>query len=184
MRRALTAALVSVLASAALAQETQRVPLGTRVYDVFELSPASPVHVSTVDVPGAARMVIDVRTPAQPVGVEVRNPSGALLDPAGYSILTLGPADVPPLGAVLFEEGRHVQIEVSNPPPGAWTVRVTLPPTAPATFASVTAFMAGGLGVSVVASRPTYFVGDTAVLAVIAFDGATPVTGATATVNV
>lgn len=184
MRRALTAAFLSVLASAALAQETQRVPLGTRVYDVFELSPASPVHVSTVDVPGAARMVIDVRTLAQPVGVEVRNPSGALLDPAGYSILTLGPADVPPLGAVLFEEGRHVQIEVSNPPAGAWTVRVTLPPTAPASFASVTAFMAGGLGVSVVASRPTYFVGDTAVLAVIAFDGATPVTGATATVNV
>jgi hypothetical protein len=118
------------------------------------------------------------------VGVEVRNPSGALLDPAGYQVLTLGPADVPPLGAVLFEEGRHVQVSVPNPAAGAWTVTVTLPPTAPATFASVTAFMAGGLGVSVVASRPTYFVGDTAVLAVIAFDGPAPVTGATATVNV
>jgi hypothetical protein len=183
MRRALLAALASLVASAALAQETQRVPLGLRVYDVFEVTPSSAVHVSTIDVPGADEMVIDVHTPTQPVDVEVRNPSGLLLDPAGYTRLTLGPADVPSLGAVLFEEGLHVQVVVPNAAPGTWTVRVTLPPTAPATLGSVTAVMAGGLGLSVVASRPTYFVGDTAVLAVIAFEGNSPVTGATVTAN-
>jgi hypothetical protein len=185
MRRALTAtAFASILASAALAQESQRVPLGTRVYDVFELTPASAIHVSTVDVPGADEMVIDVHTRAQPVGVEVRTPSGVLLNPASYAQLSLGAADVPPLGAILFEEGLHVQVVVPNPTPGQWTVRVELPPTAPATFASVTAVMAGGLGVSAVASRSTYFVGDTAVLAVVAFEGNSPVTDATVTGNV
>jgi hypothetical protein len=185
MRRTLTAAaFVSVLAGAALAQESQQVPLGTRVYDVFELTPSSAVHVSTVDVPGASEMVIDVHSRAQPVGVEVRTPAGVLLNPSGYTQLDLGPADVPPLGAVLFEEGRHVQVVVPNPTPGAWTVRVTLPATAPATFASVTAVMAGGLGVSAVASRSTYFAGDTAVLAVLAFEGNSPLEGATVVANV
>jgi hypothetical protein len=185
MRRTLTAAaILSVLASAAVAQDSQRVPLGTRIYDVFELTPSNTVHVSTLDVPGGGEMVIDVHTPALPVGVEVRTPTGVLLDPAGYSHLTLGAADVPPLGAVLFEEGLHVQLSIPNPAAGAWTVRVTLPPTSPATFGSVTAFLAGGLGVSAVASRTTYFAGDTAVLAVIAFDGTAPVVGATVTANV
>ena len=114
----------------------------------------------------------------------MRNPSGTLLDPAGYTRLTLGPADVPPLGAVFFEEGQHVQIAVANPAAGAWTVRVALPAGSPETFAAVTAFMAGGLGVNVIASRPTYFAGDTAVLAVVAFDATAPVTGAAVTANV
>ena len=119
-----------------------------------------------------------------PADVEVRNPSGTLLDPAGYTRLTLGPADAPPLGAVFFEEGHHVQIAVANPAAGAWTVRAALPAGSPGTFADVTAFMAGGLGVNVIASRPTYFAGDTAVLAVVAFDGTAPVTGAAVTANV
>ena len=185
MRRALlSGACLSLLATAVLAQETQSVPLGTRVYDVFELTPSNPLHVSTVDVPGADEMVIDVHTRTQPVTVEVRTPSGTLLNPAGYTQLTLGPADVPALGAVLFEEGLHVQVVVPNPAPGAWTVRVTLPPTAPASFVSVAAVMAGGLGVNLVTSRSTYFAGDTAVLAVVAFEGNSPLDGATVTANV
>jgi hypothetical protein len=185
MRRLLTAAFAFVIvAPAAPAQESQTVPLGTRVYDVFELSPAEPVHVSTVLVPGAAEMVIDVHTRALPVGVEVRDPAGVLVDPASYTQLSLGPADVPPLGALFFEEGLHVQVAVTSPMAGPWTVRATLPAGSPATFASVTAFMAGGLGVSAVASRATYFAGDTAVIGVLAFDGTTPVVSAAVTANV
>ena len=186
MRRLLTAAagLLSVLAPAAYAQETLSVPLATRAYDVFELAPSSDVHVSTIDVPGGASMVIDVHTAALPVGVEVRNPSGTLLDPAGYTRFTLAPGDVPPLGLAVLEQGVHVQVSVTNPAAGAWTVRTTLPNGSTATLVDVTAFVAGGLGLSVIASRPTYFAGDTAVVALVAFDGTSPVTGATAGVNV
>lgn len=184
MRRAHFLALALAALAPAAGADPQSVPLGTRVYDVFELSPSASAHVSSVDVPGGTEMAIDVHTAVVPIAVEVRNPSGTLLDPAGYTRLTLAAADVPPLGALLFEEGLHVQVAVTNPAAGTWTVRTVLPSGSPATFASVTALVAGGLGVSAIASRPTYFAGDTAVIGVLAFDGTAPVAGATVTANV
>ncbi|HET8647907.1 MAG TPA: choice-of-anchor X domain-containing protein [Vicinamibacteria bacterium] len=183
MRRLLIAAAVLAAAPAA-AQHTETVPLGSRAYDVFSLSASSPVHAFAFEVAGAAEFALDVRTPSVPVVVEVRDPAGVALDPATFTRLILGPDDVPPLGALLFEEGAHVQVAVAAPASGTWRVTVSLPSGAPDTLGSITAAMAGGLGVSAITSRSAYSVGESAVVGVLAFDGATPISPALVTANV
>lgn len=183
MRAPLTSLLLAFVASAAVAQ-TREVPLANRVYEPFEVTAAVPAYTYNLDVSDAAEVVLDVHTPAGAVDVVVRNPSGAVVPAASFSVLTLGPNDVPPLGAALFEAGRHVQLVLTNPPAGVWTVRVALPAGAPDTYGTITAVMTGGLGATVVSSRPEYAVGDTVTLGLVAFDASGPVTGASAVANV
>lgn len=182
MLRAIIAGML--IAVAARAQSAEKVPLGNRAYDVFELTAAAPEHVYTLQVSHAARLVLDVRTPAVPVDLQLLAPDGTPVDPATFTRLTLADADVPPLGVMLFEQGAHVQATVANPAAGAWTVRISLPAGQSATLGSATALMTGGLGVSAFTSRPEYAVGDPAVIALAAFDGSAPVAGATAFANV
>lgn len=184
MRRLLIAAAVLAAASAASAQHTESVPLGNRAYDVFALTSTGPVHDFAFEVSGAAELALDVRTPSVPVDVEVRDAAGAPLDPATFTRLALGPADVPPLGALLFEEGVHVQVAVAAPATGTWHVRVSLPAGSPDTLGNITAVMTGGLGVSAITSRPSYSAGESAVIGVLVFDGGTPVSPAIVTANV
>jgi hypothetical protein len=184
MRALAASALLATLAATAGAQTAREVPLANRVYDAFEVTAAAPVYTYNLDVPDAAEVVLDVHTPAGAVDVEVRNPLGAVVPPASFTVLTLGPDDVPPLGGALFEEGRHVQLVLTNPPTGVWTVRATLPAGSPDVYGSLTAIMTGGLGVSALTSRPDYAVGDTVTLGVVAFDATGPVAGASVTANV
>jgi hypothetical protein len=184
MRALAASALLATLAATAGAQTAREVPLANRVYDAFEVTAAAPVYTYNLDVPDAAEVVLDVHTPAGAVDVEVRNPLGAVVPPASFTVLTLGPDDVPPLGGALFEEGRHVQLVLTNPPTGVWTVRATLPAGSPDVYGSLTAIMTGGLGVSALTSRPDYAVGDTVTLGVVAFDASGPVAGASVTANV
>jgi len=88
------------------------------------------------------------------------------------------------LGALLFEEGFHVQTQVNSPVVGTWTVRVTLPAGVTTAFGNISAFVTGGLSAGVTMSRPSYQVSDTAVVALVAFREGVPVTGATVTANV
>lgn len=184
MRRLVLAAAVFATASAASAQHSERVPLGNRAYGAFALTAAAPTHDFTFEVAGAAEMALDVRTPSVPVNVEVLDPSGVPLDPAALTRLTFGPADVPPLGAILFEEGAHVQAFVAAPASGTWRVRVALPAGSPDTLGNITVVMAGGLGVTALTSRPEYPAGESAVIGVLAFDGAAPVSPAIVTASV
>src|SRR5262249_29153812 len=91
--------------------------------------------------------------------------------------------DVPPLGALLFEEGEHVQAVVDAPRAGTWTVSVALPTGSPPALGSITTVATGGFGVGATTSRPFYQTGEAAVLALLAFDGSTPVSGASVTAD-
>jgi hypothetical protein len=176
--------LAALLPAAAMAQSTRHVPLGNSVYDVFQLTSASPTRSFTVDVNGASQLVIDVRTGSTPVGLELIAPDGSPVDPASFTQLVLADADVPPLGAVLFDAGAHVQAAVAAPLPGSWTARLSLPAGAPDAIGSFTALMTGGLALSAITSRSSYEQGDVAVLGLLAFDGAVPVAGATVTASI
>lgn len=185
MRAVATATLLAVLAAVpAGAQTTRELPLSNRVYDAFELTAAAPAYAFNLDVPDATEVVLDVHTPGAVVGVEVRNPQGVPVPASSFTARTLGPGDVPPLGAALFAEGRHVHLVLTNPPAGVWSVRVTLPVGVPDAYGTLTAILTGGLGVSVMTSRPEYSVGETVALGVVAFDASGPVAGAAVTANV
>ncbi len=182
----LSAALAAALLApgvAAWAQNTQTVPLGQRAYEIFDLSPSSPLRTVSLPMGRATQLVIDVTSKGAPVGVSITNPLGVALDPATFARFAVTAANASPLGAVLLEEGEHVQAVVASPPAGTWTVSVTLPAGAPAALGSITALASGGLAVGATTSRGTYQAGDVAVLALLAFDGTAPLTGAIAAAN-
>ena len=165
-------------------QGTQQVALSQQTHEVFDLGAGSPPHVFTLTVGTPRALILDVTSKLSAVNVEIVTPSGAPIDPALVERFTVGPAEVPPLGAVLFEEGFHVQAQVNAPAAGTWTVRVTLPVGVAAAFGNISAFVTGGLSVGVTMSRPSYQANDTVVVAMVAFRDGVPVTGATATASV
>ena len=165
-------------------QGTQQVALSQQTHQVFELGAGSPPHVFTLTVGTSRVLTLDVTSKLSAVNVEILTPSGAPIDPALVERFTVGPGEVPPLGALLFEEGFHVQTQVNSPATGTWTVRVTLPAGVTTAFGNISAFVTGGLSAGVTTSRPSYQVTDTAVVALVAFRDGVPVTGATVTANV
>lgn len=173
-------ALVSVviLAGTAAAQDAQTVSLGQRSYDVFDLGLAAPVHTYTFEVARSTRLVVDVRSAGGPVDLSITDGLGAPRDPASFERFAVAPEDTPALGTMILEPGQHVQAVIASPPSGTWTVRVTLPAGGAPTLGSITTVATGGLGVAATTSRPYYQAGQPAVLALLAFDGATPVVGA------
>lgn len=178
------AALLALPAVDAPAQEVQTIPVSQRTHDVFELSPASPVHISTVPVGSARQLLIDVTAKTGTVNVAITNPAGVAVDPAAIERFVVGSADAPPLGAVLFEVGEHHQASIATPAGGDWQVRITLPAGATGAYGSVTAIATGGFSVGATTSRPTYQAGEPVVVAMAAFDGAAAVAGATAGADV
>jgi hypothetical protein len=182
--RAPTALLVTVLALGghAWAQDTQTVSLSQRSYDIFDLNPATTMHVHTFPVRTATRLVVDVTAASAPVDVSITNPLGASLNSATFDRFTIAPEDAPPLGMLLLEAGNHVQAIVDAPLSGTWTVTVSLS-GAMTTLGSIVTVATGGLGVAATMSRPYYQVGESAAVALIAFEGTTPLTGATVTAN-
>jgi len=171
-------AVVLVLAGTAAAQDAQTVSLGQRSYDVFDLSLATPGHTYAFQVGRATRLVVDVRSAAGAVEVSLTDGLGSPRDPASFEHFAVAPDDTPALGAMILEPGQHVQAVIASPPAGTWTVRVTLPAGGAPTLGSIATVATGGLGVAATTSRPFYQVGQPATLALLAFDGATPVTGA------
>ena len=176
-------AFVLVLAGAAPAQEGQTVSLGQRSYDVFDLSSATPAHTYAFQVARATRLVVDVRSASGAVEVSLIDGLGSPRDPASFERFAIAPDDVPALGALILEPGQHVQAVIASPPAGTWTVRVSLPAGAAATLGSITTVATGGLGIAATTSRPFYPAGQPVTLALLAFDGATPVTGAGVAAN-
>ena len=116
--------------------------------------------------------------------VEVRNPSGVAVPIRRASRgCTLGPGDVPPLGAALFEEGRHVQLVLANPRGRRLDRAVTLPGGSPETFGTSPRSWPAG-SASAWSRRVRTTSPATRPLAVVAFDGTATVTGASVTANV
>jgi len=165
-------------------QDTQQLALSQQTHQVFELSVEAPVHVFTLPIGTSRVLTLDVTSKVSAVSVEILTPSGTPVDPALVERFTVGPGEVPPLSALLFEEGFHVQTQVASPAAGTWTVRVTLPVGAATAFGNISAFVTGGVTAGVTMSRPSYQAGDTAVVALVAFREGMPVTGAAATANV
>ena len=160
-------------------QSTQQLALSQQTHQPFDLGVGSPPHVFTLTVGTPRALTLDVTSKLSAVNVEILNPSGAPIDPALVERFTVGPGEVPPLGALLFEEGFHVQTHINSPAAGTWTVRITLPAGVTGAFGNISAFVTGGLSVGVTTSRPSY-----QVVALVAFRDGVPVTGATATANV
>ncbi len=184
MVRLLTFLALVFLGGAAQAQETAQIPLGNRTSEVFELTPEAPVHTFHVSVGNVQSLAVTVLTPTVPVDVDIVDPSGASLGPAVLQRFSLAPAEVPALGALLFGEGHHVQATITTPLAGQWTVHVTLPPHAPETLGSITTVITGGVNVAALTSRPSYTLGQTVSLAMLAFNGQAPVPNATVTGHV
>jgi len=183
--RIVCAAVLAISASMTTAtQGTQQIALSQQTHQVFELDAGSPLHVFTLTVGMSRVLTLDVTSKVSAVNVEILTPSGAPIDPALVERFTVGPGEVPPLGALLFEEGFHVQTQVDSPAAGTWTVRVTLPAGVTTAFGNISAFVTGGLSAGVTMSRPSYQVSDTAVVALVAFRDGVPVTGATVRANV
>lgn len=168
--------LLAPLTISAAGQQT--VPLGNRHYDVFEVTPSDPVHSFSVDVAAADRLVIDIATPETALDVTVTRPDGSAVDAASLEQFTISDADVPPLGAVLGDEGEHTQLAVVTPMDGTWTVEVMLPSGETATAGNITALATGGLQAGATTSRNRYPVGQPAVLVVPVFFEGDPVAGA------
>ena len=173
-------AFVLALAGTAAAQDPQTVSLGQRSYDVFDLTPAA-AHIYTFHVARATRLVVDVRSADGPVEVSLTDALGSPRDPASFQRFAVAPEDMPALGAVVVEPGYHVQAVIVSPPAGTWTLRIALAAGGVPTLGSITTVATGGLGIAATTSRPYYQVGQPPVLALLAFDGATPVTGAAVT---
>ena len=166
------------------AQDPRRVAIARSTYDVFELTTSAPLHELTLPLGPVRALTIDVTSKFSAVDVEILTPSGTPVDPDLVERFAVGPGEVPPLGAALFEEGFHVQAAVDTPLAGEWTVRVTLPADATAALGNISAFVAGGLSAGVTTSRPSYQSNDTAVLALLAFRDGLPVAGASANASV
>ena len=183
--RIVWAVALAIAASTTTAtQGTQQLALSQQTHQVFDLGAGSPLHVFTLTVGTSRVLTLDVTSKISAVNVEILTPSGAPIDPALVERFTVGPGEVPPLGALLFEEGFHVQTQVDSPAVGTWTVRVSLPPGVTTAFGNISAFVTGGFTAGVTTSRPSYQASDTAVVALVAFRDGLPVTGATATANV
>ena len=183
--RIVCAVVLAIAASITTAtQGTQQLALSQQTHQVFELGAGAPLHVFTLTIGTSRTLTLDVTSKVSAVNVEILTPSGTPIDPALVERFTVGPGEVPPLGALLFEEGFHVQTQINSPTAGTWTVRVTLPVGVTTAFGNISAFVTGGLSAGVTTSRPSYQVSDTAVVALVAFRDGVPVTGATATANV
>jgi hypothetical protein len=180
-RSLILAALVPVTA---FAQSSQQVPLTNNVYDVFQLTSASPTTSFPIQVSGANQLIVDVRTDATAPVLRLVAPDGSAVDPATFTQSTLADADVPPLGTIVTEAGTHVQASIPTPLSGTWTAELSLPAGAPDTDGTLAALMTGGVAVGAVTSSTSYQQGDVAVLGLLAFDGPAPLQGASVTANV
>ena len=183
MKRLVLVALSAALAAPAFG-DVQTVPLAQRSSGVFDVNPAAPTRVHLFSVVSATRLVVDVRSESGPVAVALVDPLGAPRDPASFEQFTIDASAAPPLGAVVFEAGHHVQTVIDAPAPGTWTLTVSLPPGGTPTLGSITTVATGGVGVAATTSRPYYPVGQPVTLALVAFDGPAPVTGAAVTAGV
>jgi hypothetical protein len=188
-RRALiktASAIAFALASSSTpaTQDTRQLALSQQIHQLFELSPAAPQDVFTLPLGVTSGLTLDVTSKVAAVNVEILTPSGLPLDPALIERFTVEPGQAPPLSALLFEEGFHVQTSISSPAPGTWTVRVTLPPGTPEAYGNISAFITGGMSAGVTMSRPRYQAGDTPVVGLVAFKDGAPVVGAIATAEV
>lgn len=179
----LSLAFFLAVSGSAMAQDAQTVSLGQRTYDVFDVHSAAPTHSYSFRVGRATQLVVDVRSADTPVDVSLTDSLGVVRDPATFDRFALAGSDTPPLGAVLLEPGQHVQAVIAAPPAGTWTLTVTLPAGGVSTLGSITTVATGGLGVAATTSRSYYQAGQPVVLALLAFDGSAPVTGAGVTAN-
>ena len=175
---------VALATGAAPAQEIREIPLSQRWQESVTLNTMVPTHSFSISIGSSDLLTLDVRTwPAEAV-VEIITPSGAPLDSAYVHRVAVGPDDVPPVGALLFAEGYHVQAQLAAPSPGIWNVRATLPAGASSADVSVAVFIAGGLSVGLTASRSEYQSGQPVVLTLAAFRRDIPEQGLTATADV
>ena len=108
--RIVCAVVLAIAASITTAtQGTQQLALSQQTHQVFELGAGAPLHVFTLTIGTSRTLTLDVTSKVSAVNVEILTPSGAPIDPALVERFAVGPGEVPPLGALLFEEGfRHV----------------------------------------------------------------------------
>lgn len=177
--------IIGFFSSNLFAQQDLSMPLGNRMYNVFEIAKATSPQQFSVEVNSATSLTIDIHTTVDSVNVTIEDPSGATLPSSSINDFTVGAAEVPPLGAFLFAEGIHQQAIINNPVSGTWLVNISVPNGSKATIVgTMTVIQTGGLQVGAIVSRPTYSVGDPVVIAIAALDSGVPVLGATAEANI
>jgi hypothetical protein len=176
--------LLAAFSAGASGQDTRTVSLGQRNYDVFDLHPMAPAHSYPFQVGSATRLVVDARGADAAVDMTLVDPLGATRDSGSFDRFTIDANDAPPLGAILFEPGQHLQAVIDNPPAGTWTLTVSLPAGGMSTLGSITTVATGGAGATATTSRPVYQADQPVVLALVAFDGSAPITGAQVTAKI
>jgi hypothetical protein len=175
MKRYITGGVLLVVVTAITwAASVTTVPTSARIYDVFEITATSPTYVRTVPITGRETMLIDVHSHDAPIDVLIKDPSGEALSQLDMVTLAIAEPDIPPLGAVLFADGWHVQARVAQPEEGNWTIEVALPLGGLPTTGTITTILEGGVGLGAVVSRPFYYVGQAVTIGVVAFDGSLP----------
>ncbi|VAW52546.1 hypothetical protein MNBD_GAMMA06-633 [hydrothermal vent metagenome] len=165
------------------AQQDLNVPLGNQMYDVFELTTTASTQTLSIEV-NASSLTMDIYTSTNPVDVTIIDASGTTVPPANINNFTVAATEVPPLGAALFAEGVHTQVNIDDPVSGTWLVNISLPAGASALTGTMTTIQTGGLQVGAIVSRTTYNVGEPVVLAIAAYNAGAAVLSAVAEANV